>query len=639
MAIWRAKNRLVISPARKLLENAAERLPTPNGVALAIMESWEDERTTVAQLSHLVQTDPALSGRLLKLANSAAMGNRPIVAIPDAIVRVGMQTVGQLAVAFSLIDGHGDGRCDALDYQAYWSHCLLMAVLSRHLAQATGVAPPADLFACGLLARVGILAFATIYPAEYSNLLESDPSDMTAAEQQQFGTDHNELSEAMLAEYRVPKAFSEPARHHEAPELSGFDISSRPAKLANILHLAHRLAAVTVQAQHHRPRQAILNPSLAAKAGLEESALSDLFDRAIEEWREWSKLLELPARERIRYEQLESSGYTETAPDSSQPLKLRAILVKGSSHTQALESSLTQLGVRVQVCQDRHAALRSAIDFRPHLFFVPSSEVTLCRLIRATSWGNSVYLFNVVEARETALVIECLEAGADAVINADMGRDELGASLLPVRRLLGIDRAWRDDRRELRRIAKELALAHRQQQILSLTDSLTKLPNRRAAMETIGRAWSRSRRTGAALAVVMIDIDHFKSINDQHGHAVGDRVLTAVAKVLKKSARGEETIARIGGEEFLLIGPNSNLRDMLVAAERLRKTLASASIIGPGDGQALTISLGVAEKEDDFADYNSLLNAADAALYNAKSTGRNRICFFEKGELRALAGS
>src|SRR6056297_1367189 len=92
------------SGARMLLDSASEQLPTPDGVALAIMEAWENERTTVQDLARLVQADPALSGRVLKLANSAAAGARRAVAsVPDAIVRVGMQTVGQLAVAFSLI--------------------------------------------------------------------------------------------------------------------------------------------------------------------------------------------------------------------------------------------------------------------------------------------------------------------------------------------------------------------------------------------------------------------------------------------------------------------------------------------------------------------------------------------------------
>ncbi len=624
------------SPARKLLHSAAERLPSPNGVALAIMELWDDERATVAQMARLVQTDPALSGRVLKLANSAAKSHRPIVAIPEAIIRVGMQTVGQLAVAFSLIDSRSDGHCRGLDYQAYWSHCLLMAVLSRRLAQATRVGPPEDLFACGLLARVGILALATIYPEEYAQLLDADPDDPAAEERRRFGTDHNELSEAMMISYRVPRTLAEPARYHETPEHSGFDTSSRPAQLTNVLHLAHRLAAISINWQQEQSNQTIVNLPLAAKVGLDEDELADLFNEAVAEWKEWSKLLYLPTSELVCYEQLADERESEVPVGASNPAKLRAIILEESDQTETLKSSLSQLGVVVQVCSDRNTVLRAAIAFRPHLLFLPAKNHSLCRLIRSTSWGNSVYVFSVTDTRHKPAIIDCLEAGADNLITADIPLDELGAYLLPVRRLLDIDRAWRHDRRELRRIAKELALSHRQQQILSLTDSLTNLPNRRAAMEAIKRAWSRSQRSGAPLTVVMIDIDHFKSINDRHGHAVGDRVLSAVANLLKQAARQDETIARIGGEEFLLIGANCGLQEMLVAAERLRTKLSSAEIPELGAGQSLTVSLGVAEKEDHFSDHDMLLNAADKALYAAKSGGRNRICYFEQKQLRTL---
>ena len=142
-----------VSCAQMLLESSAELLPTPNGVALAIMEAWENENTTLQQIAKLVQMDPSLSGRILKLANSAITGRRPVASVPEAIVRVGMQTVGQLAVAFSLIGNETPTHCAEFNHQKYWTRCLLMAVLSRGLAKATQVAPPDDIFACGLLAR------------------------------------------------------------------------------------------------------------------------------------------------------------------------------------------------------------------------------------------------------------------------------------------------------------------------------------------------------------------------------------------------------------------------------------------------------------------------------------------------------
>ncbi|MFW5816082.1 MAG: diguanylate cyclase [Wenzhouxiangella sp.] len=622
--------------ARALLESAGDKLPSPNGVALAIMELWEDDRTTVQQLAHLVQADPALSGRLLKLANSAAMGNRAVAAIPDAIVRVGMQTVGQLAVAFSLIDDSSEGRCPAFDYNAFWSHCLLMAVLARGLGQATRLAPPEDLFACGLLARVGMLALSTIYPEEYSILLESEPDDLAAAETRQFGIDHNELSEALMLDYRVPQALAEPARYHEDPEQSGFDSTSRPGKLANLLHLACRLAEMALQTGVDRSRQGIVNKSLAAKAGLEEAALAALFNQGVEEWQEWSKLLELPVRQTPDYDDADSEpGQTADAAGGA-PRRLRAMLVDSNATMGQLETRLLGLEVAVTTCSDPNEALRLSMESRPDFYLVPASDHRFCRLIRSTEWGSSVYLICILDTPDGAVLIESFEAGADDVLPAAISPAELAARLIPVRRVLGLDRAWRKDRSELRRIARELALAHRHQQVLSLTDYLTDLPNRRAAMQALKQAWCQSQRSGNPIAVVMIDIDHFKQINDQHGHAAGDEVLKSVSAILKSSAREDETMARVGGEEFLLISANSGLRELIIAAERLRRTLEHADIRHAGKNIPLTASMGVAERETAFDDADMLLNAADKALYEAKSSGRNRICFYQAGRIRSL---
>lgn len=627
----------MMSSARALLESAGDRLPSPSGVALAIMELWEDDRTTVQQLSRLVQADPALSGRLLKLANSAAMGNRAVAAIPDAIVRVGMQTVGQLAVAFSLIDTNSEGECPAFNYENYWSHCLLMAVLSRGLAQATRLAPPEDLFACGLLARIGILALSTIYPEQYSLLLESNPENLAAAELKQFGIDHNELSEALMLDYRVPQALAEPARYHEDPQQSDFDPQSRPGKLANLLHLAHCLADMALQSGADRSRQGIVNKSLAAKIGLEEESLGTVFNRGLEEWQEWSKLLELPVRDTPSYEDDGSEQTEATEPEGSErQRRLRAILIDGNPAVARLESRLDELGVSVTICKDQNEALRISMESRPDFYVVPASDHRLCRLIRSTEWGSSVYLICVVAPPDESAVIESFEAGADDVVPADISSPELRARLVPVRRVLSLDRAWRKDRSELRRIARELALAHRHQQVLSLTDHLTNLPNRRAAMQALKQAWCQSQRNDKPIAVIMIDIDHFKQINDKHGHAAGDQVLKTVSAMLKSATREDETMARIGGEEFLLISANSGLRDLIVAAERLRRRLESATINQAGTAIRVTASMGIAEREPAFDDPDMLLNAADKALYEAKSSGRNRLCFYQGGRIRSL---
>lgn len=131
-------------------------LPSPKGVALAILELCRRDDTTLAEIARVVQTDPALSSRLIRQANSAAQGAvRPIASVVDAIGRLGIGTVRNLAMGFSLVDQYQNGPCAAFDYQAFWSHALLMALAAQSFGAMTKLGSSEELFACGLLAQVG----------------------------------------------------------------------------------------------------------------------------------------------------------------------------------------------------------------------------------------------------------------------------------------------------------------------------------------------------------------------------------------------------------------------------------------------------------------------------------------------------
>ena len=153
------------------------------------------------------------------------------------------------------------------------------------------------------------------------------------------------------------------------------------------------------------------------------------------------------------------------------------------------------------------------------------------------------------------------------------------------------------------------------------TDPLTGLLNRRGFDERLGLELERSRRTGEPLALVLGDLDHFKSLNDRFGHGAGDTALVCVGQTLTAGCRAVDTVARIGGEEFALLIPGSDADGALLAAERLRK---SVSGIVDGDGRPLTISFGIVDLPAHGETVQELLYAADRALYGAKSQGRDR---------------
>jgi len=218
------------------------------------------------------------------------------------------------------------------------------------------------------------------------------------------------------------------------------------------------------------------------------------------------------------------------------------------------------------------------------------------------------------------------EVGADGYVPSGISTKGLRTRLFAAQRLVQLQNAWEKDRAQLRQIAAELAVANRRLANAALTDLLTGLPNRRSAMDQLQQAWSAAARSGMPLSVMVIDIDHFKRINDTFGHAAGDIVLREAADTLRTSARRGDSVCRIGGEEFLVICPNTDIKAALQSAERLRTTLEAKRMAIGKIEQTVTASIGVSARHASTVDIDALVSAADQALYTAKQAGRNRSC-------------
>jgi diguanylate cyclase (GGDEF)-like protein len=162
---------------------------------------------------------------------------------------------------------------------------------------------------------------------------------------------------------------------------------------------------------------------------------------------------------------------------------------------------------------------------------------------------------------------------------------------------------------------------------LAMTDSLTQVPNRRALMEHAEHALAR--RSGSPLALLMIDVDNFKLINDTHGHPAGDEVLRQVAGRLAGRLRGHDLLGRYGGEEFCVVAPDTDTGGALTLAESLRETIASAPFATEQGELPVTVSIGISHSPSNIRrQLKEVLIEADAALYSAKHTGRNRVVCF-----------
>ncbi|HET8695166.1 MAG TPA: diguanylate cyclase [Aquabacterium sp.] len=160
---------------------------------------------------------------------------------------------------------------------------------------------------------------------------------------------------------------------------------------------------------------------------------------------------------------------------------------------------------------------------------------------------------------------------------------------------------------------------------LAQHDALTGLFNRRAILAYLEGLHQDRRQNLQPVCLMMIDVDHFKSINDQHGHGVGDEVLRRVASCLKVQLREKDRVGRIGGEEFLVVLGSTDLQDAQGVAERLRHEIAALMIEGSGQSLSPTVSIGVAQSHAHEEDWAEVIGRADAGLYQAKRAGRNRV--------------
>jgi diguanylate cyclase (GGDEF)-like protein len=169
----------------------------------------------------------------------------------------------------------------------------------------------------------------------------------------------------------------------------------------------------------------------------------------------------------------------------------------------------------------------------------------------------------------------------------------------------------------------ELDAVIAQAEEVSHVDVLTCLPNRRQVIKQLQNEVIRAERYKTTLSISMIDIDHFKKINDSYGHTVGDQVLFQLANILQESVRDPDTVGRYGGEEFLVVLPNTRLKDAAGQAARLCKRVRETDI-NIGELIRMTISIGVAEYRHGQENWQKFLSRADLALYESKNNGRDR---------------
>lgn len=256
------------------------------------------------------------------------------------------------------------------------------------------------------------------------------------------------------------------------------------------------------------------------------------------------------------------------------------------------------------------------------------SGFEVCRWIKVRDDTKGIPVIMLTVKGKLKEKVAGLQIGADDYLPKPFKESELNARIYASLRT-------KEFQEELRKKNTQLEELLQKVEIMAVTDPGTGLFNRRRFQEVLQKEFSRTKRYQEALTLMMIDIDHFKAINDTFGHQVGDQVLADVAEIISSQFREVDTIARYGGEEFAVLLPQSSKADAAVAATRTLQEVASHSFKSfKRPSWKVTVSIGIAGLPDPLLNTeDQLIQCADAALYKAKRNGRNR---FELGEGKDL---
>ncbi|PID78852.1 hypothetical protein CSB20_13055 [bacterium DOLZORAL124_64_63] len=642
------------------------RLPSPTGVALTILELTRDPNTSTEDMSSVLGGDPALTGQILKYANAAQGGARGgITSINDALVRLGMSMVRQLSLGFSVLRNSRTGACVVFDYEGYWTHSLAMAASCQVFSKHLGTISAEEGFTCGLLGRIGHLALASVYPEHYQQILEEwdegSQADLLELENRELGITHKQVSAALFEDWGLPEpyrlAVEMKTRREWGALPTGNSTRDRGYQLSHLLKISHLAADICMETGPQRHPLVLEFLTIGQKLGFDEESWSRIYDEIIADWEHLGKLLNIvtgnvpdmetlihrarafkgvikdkPTRPTLR-RMAKPAPPVPSRPNKAAPATGLNILVATDSPVDMhiLEKKLTASGHSPSFTQNGCQALEKALREDPQVILtdwqMPEIDgLELTRSLRRSTQTAGTYVIIMTAQDGSTELVEAFDAGIDDYVTKPINYAVLQARLKAAERLVRLQEQAAQDRDELRKTMTEMGILNRKLHTMALEDQLTKIPNRRSGLGHLDKIWSRTSPDQEPLLVMLLDIDHFKRVNDTYGHDIGDIVLRSTAATMQNSIRESDVVCRFGGEEFLVICPGADLEVAKSLANRLRRSVERNTINAPGFQGHVTISIGVAVRGRGHTSSQELIKDADEALYAAKEAGRNLVC-------------
>jgi two-component system cell cycle response regulator len=655
-------------------------LPSPPGVGMEILRIIQNENCSVDELAKVIQSDPALTGRLLQIANSALAGaTRPVTTIKEATMRLGLRSVRSVALGFSLVSAHRAGACEAFDYGVFWSQSLARAVAAHTLSTRFHIGIPAEVFVAALLSDLGSLALATVHPRDYTEILRARETETAAGrallEQRRFGIDHREVTAAMLRQWMLPEIFAVAAASIGSVEPPPAD-GRRGPTLTHVLWIAARFATAFVLPEDKPLDAEMVQKALGQFPEWNNQELGTIWSEMAESWRRWGNLLDIVttavppygtgpiAAARVRRDPIAvrapsadapapvatlapatpavattpaapvaAASSAETSAEVAVSTRARILCVDDDSMSlRLLATQLEKDGHEVMRASNGKEALKIAMRIIPQIVIADwqmpeMNGVALCKALRAFEAGRRVYMILLTGEKDEDLIVEAFDSGLDDYVLKPFKPKLLLARIRAGMRVVKMQERIDADKATMQKQVADLGVLNRRLKEVAATDVLTGLQNRRFAMDLLKENWDQSVQDDEPFSMIMVDIDKFKRVNDTFGHDVGDQVLKETAGVLRTNSDPPAGVCRIGGEEFLVILPETSGDKARAHAEKLRRAIEARVIKFGGFDGRVTASFGVATRLANTTGFEQMLKLADESLYRAKENGRNQVCF------------
>jgi diguanylate cyclase (GGDEF)-like protein len=650
-------------------------LPPLPATISQLIAALSDDEIDRERLAAILEQCPSLAAKLVGLASSAYFRRASqINSVSDAIFVIGFRTVRSLATATALQEPFAHNRCPAFHPGRFWLQAVLTAHVAKQLARNASAIlhlNPEEAYLCGLLHGIGLLALAHLFPDELNQILGQNnrqPGTLSQRIQQRFGVTHHMVGAALLRRWHLPDLFACTTEHYANP-----DYQESGWLACRLIAMAHDWADRVIR----QDRTNKFDPQGLSLLGIMPDDIETV-GACLDQFDSFSDLAEMISGEKpVLCE-------PDAIADAAVELKDRLI---DTIESLSSLSALTELDIQERT---EEGVLRGALKVlmanqdmqRCSIFLVQGDE-----LLNAAglSWSEhhagsaqkplgpvNTRRFKVGEgliglAASTGQMQHCRDCSVDPRFKhtpKDEG-DGLGSIIsVPIcfqKNTLGVlnishrepnifndwderflyvfcnllgqlitsNRLLRTMEHEIEQRTLELEAALERAESLSVLDGLTGVHNRRYFISNFSTLIEQCARYRHKLALLMIDVDNFKQINDTHGHLEGDRILKAIAGILKHCARGADIIARFGGEEFVVALQDTDCDGATQVAGRIQEQIRLLSC-GKGERKcSITVSIGLScyktSANMPIKSPEQWIQEADEALYRAKHLGKNRI--------------